>query len=260
MNTMGEKIAELRKSKSMTQEELATRIGVSPQAISRWENNATMPDIMLLPVLADILDITIDELFSANKIAVMNERDIDLAPKAAYMSVLDVLCKSFKQSREYKAEQFLQDLKDQRGAQSGIRSANSDDAVYATDGLAVAYLAEKGTAVQLLEDDRIAEFFAALSNRAFRSMLEYLFEKGRSLTPAFAVAKFGISEAEALGALLDITKFGFALKTEIDNGEGNTLLVFKPVNMHLLPMLLFPMMRLAYQIINTKNSWYNLRG
>lgn len=260
MNTMGEKIAELRKSKSMTQEELAARIGVSPQAISRWENSATMPDIMLLPVLANILDITIDELFAADKATAINEQDFDRAPKNAYMSVLDVLCKSFKQSSEYKAERLMQEFKDQRGVQAGIRSMNSDDTVYATDGLAVAYLAEKDTAAQLLEDDRIAEFFVALSNSAFRSMLEYLFENGRSLTPAFAAAKFGISEDEALNALLDITKFGFALKTEIDDGEGKTVLVFKPVNMYLLPMLLFPMMRLAYQIIDTKNTWYNLRG
>ena len=259
MNTMGEKIAELRKSKSMTQEELATRIGVSPQAISRWENSATMPDIMLLPVLADILDITIDELFSTNKSAA-SERDIDLAPKDAYMSVLDVLCKSFKRSSEYKAEQLMQEFKDQRGVQSGIRSMNSDDTVYAADGLAVAYLAEKGTAVRLLEDERIAEFFAALSNSAFRRAIEYLFEKGFSLTPASAAAKFGIPEDEALNALLEITKFGFAIETEVDNGEGNTVLVFMPANMYLLPMLLFPMMRIAYQIINSRNTWNHLRG
>lgn len=260
MNTMGEKIAELRKSKSMTQEELAARIGVSPQAISRWENSATMPDIMLLPVLANILDVTIDELFSADKATAINGQDFDLAPKNAYMSVLDVLCKSFKQSSEDKAERLMQELKDQRGVQAGIRSANSDDAVYATDGLAVAYLAEKDTAARLLEDDLIAELFLALSNRAFRNTIEYLFENGRSLTPAFAAAKFCISESDALSALLDITKFGFALKTEIDDGEGKTVLVFKPINMYLLPMLLFPMMRLAYQITNNRNTWNHFRG
>lgn len=260
MNTMGEKIAELRKSKSMTQEELAARIGVSPQAISRWENSATMPDIMLLPVIANILDITIDELFSTDKATEINGQDFDLAPKNAYMSVLNVLCKAFKQSSEYKAERLMQEFKDRRGVQAGIRSANSDDAVYATDGLAVAYLAEKGTAAQLLEDDLIAELFTALSKRAFRNTIEYLFEKGRSLTPAFAADKFGISESEALNALLDITKFGFAIKTEIDDGEGKTVSVFKPVNMYLLPMLLFPMMRLAHQITNNGNSWNHFRG
>lgn len=63
MKTFGEKIAELRKERGLTQENLSGIIGVSSQAISKWENNATMPDIMLLPIIADTLGVTIDELF-----------------------------------------------------------------------------------------------------------------------------------------------------------------------------------------------------
>ena len=46
-------IARLRRERGMTQEALAEVIGVSPQTISKWENNTTYPDIALLPVLAD---------------------------------------------------------------------------------------------------------------------------------------------------------------------------------------------------------------
>ena len=63
MTTIGTKIAELRKIKGMTQEEFAGILGVSAQSVSKWENSVTMPDVLLLPLIADPLGITIDALF-----------------------------------------------------------------------------------------------------------------------------------------------------------------------------------------------------
>ncbi len=57
---VGEQIAVLRKSKGLTQRELGERIGVSFQAVSKWERGETLPDITLLPDLAKILETTID--------------------------------------------------------------------------------------------------------------------------------------------------------------------------------------------------------
>ncbi len=60
---IGTKIAELRKSRGMKQDELAEMLGVTPQAVSKWENGASMPDIALLPKIAEIFGVTIDDLF-----------------------------------------------------------------------------------------------------------------------------------------------------------------------------------------------------
>lgn len=60
MEKIGRQIAELRKSKGITQSELGERIGVSFQAVSKWERGETLPDITLLPDLAKILETTID--------------------------------------------------------------------------------------------------------------------------------------------------------------------------------------------------------
>ncbi len=57
-------IALFRKQKSLTQEGLAEITGVSYQAVSKWENEKSLPDIGILPVLADTFGCTIDELFS----------------------------------------------------------------------------------------------------------------------------------------------------------------------------------------------------
>ena len=60
--TMGKRISELRKNKGMTQEQLAQRVGVTAQAVSKWENDLSCPDISILPQLAEALGVTTDEL------------------------------------------------------------------------------------------------------------------------------------------------------------------------------------------------------
>ena len=50
--TLGQRISMLRKLKGLRQDDLAEKLGVSPQAVSKWENDQTCPDIMLLPKLA----------------------------------------------------------------------------------------------------------------------------------------------------------------------------------------------------------------
>lgn len=65
--TLGKRIAILRKELKLKQEDLAEMLNVSPQAVSKWENDQTCPDISLLPKLAEILGISVDELLSGKK-------------------------------------------------------------------------------------------------------------------------------------------------------------------------------------------------
>lgn len=62
--TIGNRISSLRKEKGITQEEMAERLGVTPQAVSKWENDISCPDILLLPKIAEMLGVTVDELLS----------------------------------------------------------------------------------------------------------------------------------------------------------------------------------------------------
>ena len=63
---IGNKIRELRKQRGITQEQLAESIGISFQAVSKWENNIALPDITLVPVLASYFGVYMDELFDFN--------------------------------------------------------------------------------------------------------------------------------------------------------------------------------------------------
>ena len=62
--TLGRRIARLRLARTATQERLARELNVSPQAVSKWENDINYPDISLLPDLARFLGVSVDELLS----------------------------------------------------------------------------------------------------------------------------------------------------------------------------------------------------
>lgn len=64
MKTIGLKISELRKEKNMTQMELADKMNISFQAVSNWERGNSMPDVSKLPELAQIFNVTVDDLLN----------------------------------------------------------------------------------------------------------------------------------------------------------------------------------------------------
>ncbi len=66
--SLADKLKELRKSKNISQEKFAEYLGVSYQAVSKWENGVTSPDILLLPDIARYFGITVDELLQVEQI------------------------------------------------------------------------------------------------------------------------------------------------------------------------------------------------
>ena len=63
MNTFAANLRKLRLDKNLTQEQAAEKLGVSAQSVSRWETSATFPDVMLLPEIAKIYGVLVDDLF-----------------------------------------------------------------------------------------------------------------------------------------------------------------------------------------------------
>lgn len=72
---LGENIRSLRVAKGITQEQFGYELGVSAQAVSRWENGATYPDITMLPMIADFFDVTLDELMGRGQELETGERE-----------------------------------------------------------------------------------------------------------------------------------------------------------------------------------------
>ena len=65
---MGGKIRQLRKQKNISQEVMAQALGVSFQAVSKWETCAAMPDVAMIPAIASFFGVSTDELFDFNLI------------------------------------------------------------------------------------------------------------------------------------------------------------------------------------------------
>ena len=64
---MGENVATLRRAAGLTQEMLADRLGVTSQAVSKWERQLSCPDVSLLPAMAEVFGVDIDALFAVSE-------------------------------------------------------------------------------------------------------------------------------------------------------------------------------------------------
>jgi len=65
--SIGDIISSLRKEKGMTQADLAEKMNVTDKAVSKWERNLSCPDVNSIPKLAEILDVSVEELLNAQK-------------------------------------------------------------------------------------------------------------------------------------------------------------------------------------------------
>lgn len=95
---MGEKIRSLRKTKNISQEVLAQYLGVSFQAVSKWENGSAMPDVAMIPAIASFFEVSTDELFDFNRME--TERKVQQA------------CWDIAEYRYTEPERSEQDLRD----------------------------------------------------------------------------------------------------------------------------------------------------
>ena len=82
MIKLGQKIKLLRKQKNISQEVFANYLGVSFQAVSKWENGNTMPDVTLIPAIASFFGVSTDELFDFNLIEM--EKQVESICNEAY--------------------------------------------------------------------------------------------------------------------------------------------------------------------------------
>lgn len=95
MRTLGNRIAELRRGKNITQDEMAEKLNVTAQAVSKWENDLSCPDIMLLPKIAQMLSVTVDELLSDQP-----KKRVELVPEEKRKSIDDLVLRIYVNSKD----------------------------------------------------------------------------------------------------------------------------------------------------------------
>lgn len=94
--TLGKRIMALRKAAGMTQEQLAEKLGVSPQAVSKWENDISCPDITAIPLIAAIFGVSADELLGITQAAPQTKpepqsKNITCHPNGMWLGILMIV-------------------------------------------------------------------------------------------------------------------------------------------------------------------------
>ncbi len=105
--TLGRRIARLRLARTATQERLAKELNVSPQAVSKWENDINYPDISLLPDLARFLGVSVDELLSGASASAQESASVQ--ESAAEKSAAEVVAVAADEPAEIIEEPVEQD-------------------------------------------------------------------------------------------------------------------------------------------------------
>ena len=177
--TMGSRIARYRKQKNLTQEELGRAVGVTTQAVSKWENDTSLPDILLLPQLAQALGVTLDALYGLEpEIPAPKRSTADEFPELAYDTLLrlyydhaGVRFSSLEDELAYLTEQIA------HGRMLNCLS-NTEGAVFLCNELAFVdrtYKAEGSEAI--FTSVEVSKVLKHLSDKTVRRVLAYLYRE-----------------------------------------------------------------------------------
>ncbi len=267
MTAIGDRIAELRRQKGMTQEELAGIIGVSAQSVSKWENSITMPDIMLLPIIADIFSVSIDSLYGKTVNRYTSGVTFDNIADAAYDNLLETMQKAWVGSggNEYSQEQLEDEaqktrehLKEDKYSQTAIYS-ESTGAVYANADIGIIFKKPENEMTNLLLNDKAAALLAVLSNATVRKIMEYQLKNHFKSFTADSIANKLKLELNDIKAALDrLVEYAFTSKREIDIDNDSTCL-YELYGGHKM-LLVYSIIQLAGRLADYHENYHNFHG
>lgn len=146
--TIGKRIGQLRRARGMTQDAMAEQLGVSPQAVSKWENDQTCPDISLLPKLARFLGVTVDHLLTGEQ---EEKLQVQMVPDTQHKRVEDMVLRISVDSPD--GEKVRVNLPMSLARMSNEMGFNLDglDALKIIDLQSIVDLVNKGVVGDLLE-------------------------------------------------------------------------------------------------------------
>ena len=261
--TIGKNIADLRKNSGMTQEQLAETLGVSSQTISKWENEVTMPDIMLLPVLAGCFDITVDELYCGRKPTKKRQTvDYDDIPEMLYDTVIDLTQRGWVDTVEGKdIEAEKEKMKSYLAENRKVKTAtfsNKRGAVVATSEIGLLHRG-KANADQLVQEG-IGRVLEVLSYTSVRRIFAYEMENmTKPITAPYAAKQCNVSPDEAAEALELLTEIHVNHHTDVMLDENNSVRMYA-LNSDECIMYVLMILKTARLIDENKQHYFNYRG
>ena len=270
---IGEQIAKYRKSKGYTQEQLGALVGVSGQAVSKWENGG-VPDAYLFPVLSDVLNVSIDALFGV-------EKKVAEYTKDQMMDTLYDFCLQKNASKENAfhffdflfntvwtlqsayfggtVRQDFQDALDKNSEKHQIASQiiNNEGTTFLSLVKDFPFFCAVWDAPEIskriLSEPNFTEFFSLLASKdGLKAILftQTAIEPGQYTADVLA-KKMGISLESFLDLEPLLIKYGILDDDEIILNDRTVKTYREWNNSEIRPLLL-----MAYQIMNTKQCYY----
>lgn len=192
--SIAENITKYRKMNRLTQEQLGEMLGVTNQAVSKWESAVSMPDVMLLPKIADVLGITLNDLYGiADEPNVQKDQNEKINEFGAYIQNL-IKTQLYKQLFEdTQAIKEIAKIENNADNTTRIKSANTigvipytkNGAAFVSDNLSVIlsdYNVKNGGSI--FGSQEIASGMRKLCDTNVRKVLGYLYSEAFRETPA----------------------------------------------------------------------------
>ncbi|MBR6563250.1 MAG: helix-turn-helix transcriptional regulator [Clostridia bacterium] len=256
MYNVGETIATLRKEAGLTQENLANMLGVSSQAVSKWETGTTMPDIMLLPLIADVFDTDIDTLFGRRVRSMNKKLTKDNIHEEMYNSFFEIMQHFWCQYEGKDAVDVRDDAKKAREAikkytnsQTMVLSNIEGNGVFADCDIALTFNKEKNEIAKLFDDDSAWKVLKRFADGDTRKIFKFIVEnREKSFTSSFIATKCEVELTSAERALRHLLEMNLLGRKDVDTGDG-TIYVYFAWGLHKL-LLFYAMLTLASRLGN----------
>ena len=264
--TIGKNIAELRKAKGVKQDELARFVGITAQAVSKWENGG-VPDTELLPKIADYFNVSIDELFgrelnTAIDIQDAILRDITMTKVDDRISRAFELCWMIEQSMYgtifSDPERFREEAKT-LGDNAQIYSQIEVDSGYTEMGLfnrmqyflVVPDAKDKDKA--LLDGIDYPGFFKLMADKYIFETLVFLYKRDsfNAFTEKLIIKELGYAEDKAKQIIAELLRLNIIAKTVADIGNDVVEVYQFARRPSFVSMLIF-----AREMIDIPNNFY----
>ena len=243
VEVIGKQIATLRKEKGIKQEELANYVGVSTQAVSKWENGG-VPDTDLLPKIADFFSVPVDTLFGRdidnyNDLRTSLCKKIVQTPNEDRFNVAFDYCWDIERALygEIPKDGSIEDYRKNIETQTQIYSSIMSDYGYTRMGIAnkLQYFLLvpeiKDTEAALFEDVDYLDFFKDFSDKNLFNACVFLNkrENNKAFTENLFIKRLNITAEEATKIITILEKYNLIYKTQIEmDDEIKTVYNFRP--------------------------------
>lgn len=246
-------ISLLRKRNNLTQEELGTKLGVSAQAISKWENSVSMPDICLLPMIAEALGVSIDELFGVDKrSSTLNDEDF---PITVYEDILDKIAPRFNM-REAK-DAYKKYLEEKNNYAACVVFTESG-AVFEDEDIGIVFPKPSNEAIKLLEYDKAYELLPLISDKTVLTTIAHL-AKTKQFATVASISNNCSIKAEDVRLALEKIKVYKLVDRQVINMDSESIEVWRITRTHSL-LFIYAILKIAKRAAFSEDNYFYYQG